>query len=301
MPLRNIIKHSALGRWALVPFRLLVIALPYGLRQLGAIVRWAFASKEHYNFTYHLTDLNRRYLANYTAVLSGHPVSEIDRFMRELETDEALRSALINQTLTSPDRYNSDLEPRYGRRLGWYALLRATKPQIVVETGVDRGLGTAILAAAMRRNTQEGFPGIIYATDIVPDCGHLLAEPYKQHVRVLLGDSVESLKKLKKTVDIFIHDSDHRAEYEWAELLAIEPRLHPCSLVLSDNAYFTSKLMEFAQRLGKSFLYFQDQPKDHWWPGDGIGAAFVPGVKTDFQKPEPEILDHEIPEPHETQ
>jgi hypothetical protein len=56
--------------------------------------------------------------------------------------------------------------------------------------------------------------------------------------------------------------------------------LHPGSIVLSDNSQATLKLLEFAQRRGKSFLYFQDAPKDHWWPGDGIGAAFTPGVKT---------------------
>ena len=53
--------------------------------------------------------------------------------------------------------------------------------------------------------------------------------------------------------------------------------------MLSDNSQQSLKCREFAQRLGKSFLYFQDQPKDHWWPGDGIGAAFVPGVKRQFQ------------------
>jgi hypothetical protein len=51
---------------------------------------------------------------------------------------------------------------------------------------------------------------------------------------------------------------------------------------MSDNSQQTSKMLEFAQRIGKSFLYFQDQPKDHWWPGDGIGAAFTPGTKTFF-------------------
>lgn len=172
----------------MVPFRLLVIAVPYAIRQLSIILRWTFSSKEHYNFTYHLTGLNLQYLANYVAVVSGHPVEEIERFIQELETDETLRSLLIKQTLANPDRHNSDLEPRYGRRLGWYALLRATKPRIVVETGVDRGLGTAVMAAAMKRNTQEGFPGVVYATDIIPDCGHLLAEPYKKHVVILLGD-----------------------------------------------------------------------------------------------------------------
>jgi len=29
-------------------------------------------------------------------------------------------------------------------------------------------------------------------------------------------------------------------------------------------------------------LYFQDQPLNHWWPGDGIGAVFVPGKRYFF-------------------
>jgi len=174
------------------------------------------------------------------------------------------------------------VEPRYGRRVGWYALIRATKPRVVLETGVDRGLGTAVIAAALKRNAEEGFPGLVYATDIVPECGHLLAEPYKSFCRILLGDSVETLKQFKVPVDVFLHDSDHRPEYEWAEFLAIEPMLHSASLVMSDNSQQTAKLMEFALRIGRTFLYFQDQPKDHWWPGDGIGTAFVFGIKTFF-------------------
>jgi len=282
MSLRSFLKHTTAGRLLLIPFRFLVVALPYCLRQFAAMVRWAFASKEHYNHTYHLTELNLQYLASYVAVISGHKISEIQSYICELEQDEALRSLLRERTLASPDRHNSDVEPRYGRRLGWYALVRATKPRVIVETGVDRGLGTAVIAAALMRNAKEGYPGLVHATDIVPTCGHLFAEPYKSYGRILLGDSVELLKKFPEQVDIFLHDSDHRPEYEWAEFLAIEPRLHPASIVMSDNSQQTSKMFEFAGRIGKTFLYFQDQPKDHWWPGDGIGAAFVPGVKTFF-------------------
>ncbi|HXJ56920.1 MAG TPA: class I SAM-dependent methyltransferase [Verrucomicrobiae bacterium] len=282
MSLRTFLKHTAAGRLVLIPFRFLLIALPRLGRQLGSMVRWAFASKEHYNFTYDLTDLNWAYLASYVAVISGHEVSTIEGYMRELEQDEGLRQLLRERTLASPDRHNSDVEPRYGRRLGWYALLRATKPAVVLETGVDRGLGTAVMAAALRRNDQEGHPGLVYATDIVPACGHLLGDPYKAYARILLGDSVELLKKFSEQVDIFLHDSDHRPEYEWAEFLAIEPRLHRASIVMSDNSQQTTKMREFALRLGKSFLYFQDQPKGHWWPGDGIGAAFLLGTKTFF-------------------
>jgi predicted O-methyltransferase YrrM len=265
-----------------MPYRLFVVAMPTALRPLGQTIRWTFASKEHYNHTYHLTELNRLYLDSYVAVVSGHDFSTIQRYSKELEEDKVLYQTLVERTLASHERFNCDVEPRYGRRLGWYALVRATKPRVVVETGVDRGLGTAVIAAALKRNADEGFPGLVYATDIIPECGHLLAEPYKSYCRILIGDSVQSLKCFKESVDIFLHDSDHRPEYEWAEFVAIEQRLHPGSIVLSDNSQQTSKLLEFAQRIGKAFLFFQDAPKDHWWPGDGIGSAFSPGVRTAF-------------------
>jgi predicted O-methyltransferase YrrM len=261
----------------MIPFRLLFIAGPHLSLQCSRALQWAFSSKENYNHTYHLTDLNQHYLASYVAAVTGHEVILIEGYIRELENDSVLHDVLVQRTVESPDRHNSDAEPRYGRRLGWYALLRATKPRVVVETGIDRGLGTVVMAAALKRNTEEGFPGLVYATDIVPDCGHLLAEPYKSFCRELIGDSVESLKQFSEPVDVFLHDSDHRPEYEWAEFLAIEPRLHAHSIVLSDNSQQSSKLREFAARIDKWFLYFQDAPKDHWWPGDGIGAAFTPG------------------------
>ena len=280
--LRRFLRNTALGRIVMIPFRFGLIALPYIARQFGQALRWAFTSKEYYNHTYHLTALNQQYLASYIAAVTGHAVSAIEGYIAELENDAPLRDMLIRRTEESRDRHNSDAEPRYNRRLGWYALLRATKPRVVVETGIDRGLGTVVMAAALKRNADEGFPGIVYATDIVPDCGHLLAEPYKQFVRELIGDSVESIQKLREPVDVFLHDSDHRPEYEWAEFLAVEPRLHPGSLILSDNSQQSPKLREFAARIGKSFLYFQDTPRDHWWPGDGIGCAFVPGRRYYF-------------------
>lgn len=282
MSLRKYLKYTAVGRFLAMPYRFFGLALPCAFRQLKLMVQWTFASKEHYNHTYDLTELNRHYLDSYISVVSGHELALIQKYSKELHEDEELRQLLRARTLASRDRHNCDVEPRYGRRLGWYALVRATKPRVVVETGVDRGLGTAVIAAALRRNAAEGYPGVVHATDIVPECGHLLAEPYKSFCRIWIGDSVETLKQFKDDVDIFLHDSDHRPEYEWAEFLAIKQRLHPASLILSDNSQQTSKLFEFALTLGKAFLYFQDAPKNHWWPGDGIGAAFVPGARTSF-------------------
>ncbi len=282
MSIRTLIRFTAVGRLFMMPVRFALFGVPLLWRNFCLLTRWVFASKEYYNWTYYLTELNLSYLASYIAVVSGHDVAAIEGYIRELETDESLKAVLRQRTLNSPDRHSCDVEPRYGRRLGWYALVRATKPRVILETGVDRGLGTAVMAAALLKNAQEGHPGKVYGTDIVPDCGHLLAEPYKQHCELLIGDSVESIRKFKQPVDIFLHDSLHTPEYEWAEFMAVESRLHAGSIVMSDNSFFTSKLRDFALRLQRSFLFFQDQPKDHWWPGDGIGTAFVPGVKTFF-------------------
>jgi predicted O-methyltransferase YrrM len=279
---REFLKYTAAGRLVLMPARLVVVAGSYASRQLGLMLRWTFSSKEYYNHSYHLTRLNRDYLVSYISVVSGHPLPEIEKYIAEIETDTAFRNTLEQLTLNSPARHSCDVEPRYGRRMGWYALIRATKPSVVVETGVDRGLGTAVIAAALKRNADEGFPGIVYATDIITDCGHLLAEPYKSFCKILIGDSVTLLKEFRQPVDVFLHDSNHDPEYEWAEFLAIEPRLHPASLVMSDNSKPSPKLREFAARRGKTFLYFQDEPKDHWWPGDGIGTAFTLGQTAYF-------------------
>lgn len=283
MSLRHFLKHTSAGRVLLIPYRLFVIAMPRLFIQFGQMCRWALTSKEHYNHSYDLAPLNRDYLVGTVAVVTGLPYDAVDLLIKELETDLQLRSLLRARALTGPDRHNSDPEPRYGRRLAWYALVRATRPRVVLETGVDRGLGTVVLAAAVKRNAEEGFPGMVYATDINPQCGHLLAVPYTEHVRVLLGDSVALIKDLDQSVDIFLHDSDHRPEYEWAEFLAVEPKLHADALVLSDNASQTSMLLNFSKRLGKHFLYFQDQPRDHWWPGDGLGVAYGPGPCLPFQ------------------
>ena len=46
------------------------------------------------------------------------------------------------------------------------------------------------------------------------------------------------------------------------------------AVVLGDNAHVTDKLYQFATRTGRKFLFFQQKPLNHWYPGAGIGAAY---------------------------
>jgi hypothetical protein len=123
-------------------------------------------------------------------------------------------------------------------------------------------------------NAKEGYPGHYFGTDINPSAGILLSGPYKGYGDILYGDSIRSLKMLDQKIDIFINDSDHSGEYEYAEYQAISLKLDPNALILGDNSHDTDKLLTFAQETGREFIHFAEKPKDHWYPGAGIGIAF---------------------------
>jgi hypothetical protein len=162
----------------------------------------------------------------------------------------------------------------FGRRLGWYAVARAIKPRVIIETGVERGHGALLLCAALLRNEKEGFPGRYFGTDINPQAGWLLSDKYAAVGKILVGDSIASLHGISEPVDLFINDSDHSAEYEGREYEVIGPKLSHQAIVLGDNAHVTDKLAIFSRKTGRNFIMFHERPKDHWYPGAGIGISF---------------------------
>ena len=95
-----------------------------------------------------------------------------------------------------------------------------------METGVDKGLGSCVLSAALLRNHAEGHPGRYLGTDINPQAGWLFQGPYRKAGQILYGDSIESLQCLEGPIDLFINDSDHSAEYEEREYACITSKSH---------------------------------------------------------------------------
>ncbi len=252
------------------------VALGYFTARLRAIDEWLERSNEVTNFTYDLTELNLAYLTSFVACVTGKKPAEVKAYVDELLGDRALAAHIARRTSEAPPevRRVSDPTARYGRRIGWYAIVRATKPALVVETGVEKGLGSCVIAAALLRNEAEGHPGRHVGTDIDPRAGWLLGEPYARVAQVLRGDSKESLAKIDGPIGVFINDSDHSAAYERAEYELVSSKLAPGAIVLGDNAHTNPELLEFAGRTGRRFLFFQETPREHWYPGAGIGAAF---------------------------
>jgi hypothetical protein len=264
--LRAKIAAGRAARVAALPIRAATVAR-HDARVLADSVRWLALSREHTNFTYDLDARNVEHLAWFVAAIAEAPVDVIRRYIAELEADDSLREHLEKQAVTSPRRGLTDRRVRYGRRAGWYALVRARRPEHVVETGTDKGLGACVLAAAVMKNAH----GRVTTIDTNEAAGSLLGGSYADAVDFRMGDSVALLPNLDP-VDLFIHDSLHTAEHEAAELEAIP--LTPDALALSDNAHVTDVLAGWAERTGRRFLYFQERPRRHWYPGAGIGAAW---------------------------
>jgi predicted O-methyltransferase YrrM len=248
------------------------IADHYFKPRLKMIEAWIVSDKENSNFYYDLTDLNKQQLAHFVAAVTGASFELAKNYIEELMQDAPLLSHL--QAGINASYIQKDIVVKYGRRLGWYAVARILKPKILVETGVDHGVGACVLARALIRNGEEGKPGRYYGLDLNPAAGRLLTDCYADVGEMVYGDSIESLSSFGHQIDLFINDSDHSEDFEEREYAAMEAHLATDATVLSDNSHSTDALGRFARRRGMNFLFFREQPKDHWYFGAGIGAAF---------------------------
>lgn len=249
-------------------------ASSYFNRKYWQIFKWGFTSNESSNFTYELTDENLLYLAHTVAIVLNKPTEEILGYINELNNDHELKRHVINATANSSLRKYADKEVFFAKRLGWYAFARAMKPKLIVETGVDKGLGAVVLCSALLRNKEEGFEGCYLGTDINPQAGYLLEGKYATIGKILYGDSIQSLKTITDKIDLFINDSDHSAEYEYQEYLTIKDKITARTILLGDNAHVTDKLALFSFEEKRKFIFFKEAPKNHWYPGSGIGVSF---------------------------
>ena len=241
----------------------------YDARVFRQSVSWLRHSREYTNFTYDLTPLNKEHLAWWIARIARLPVAQIHGYMYELDTDEAFVERLSAATRESDRRGVADAFPRPGRRLGWYALIRCLQPEHVVETGTEKGLGSCVTAAALLRNGK----GRLTTVDSNPNAGFLIVPPYSDVTEIHIGESLDILNKLTNPVSIFLQESWGTFEHEVSELEAVSPHLEERAVVLNGRPG-TYSLAQWAERTDRSFLYFHAQPNDHWYRGDGIGAAW---------------------------
>ncbi len=247
-------------------------AVKHFLSTSWALAVWLVTSREFANYSYALTPLNREQLAWFVSGITSRPVLEVESYFAELENDSALLSHVDAKLKAARRRREFDSDLSYGRRLGWYALVRILRPAVVVETGTEKGLGSVVLAAALLRNGN----GRLVTIDIEASSGLIIEAPYASVVEKRIGDSVVVLKEFGESIDFFLHDSDHSREHEYSEFVNAAPWLSAAAIVLSDNSHSTDALAKWSRATGRNFLFFQERPEHHWYRGAGIGVSMLP-------------------------
>jgi predicted O-methyltransferase YrrM len=219
----------------------------------------------------------RRIRSGVARFLGGHHV--LTRYEREVRA-----SSLMDHLLEKGREHQAAVAQRGdGHSLGaigytegvyLYAVLRAVRPQVAVETGVANGFSTAFSLLALQENGaghlhsidlprevgREYEPGTFYEGEGragIPsgsEPGWLIPAELKERWTLILGRSQEELPALLERlgkIDSFMHDSEHSFDCMWFEFNAAWPALRPGGVLLSDDVNSTEAFPRFAAQEGR--------------------------------------------------
>jgi predicted O-methyltransferase YrrM len=143
-----------------------------------------------------------------------------------------LGSATAQERADALSEVYMPVSPDAGRLL--YAVVRAARPQTVVEFGMSLGISGIHLAAAIRDNGS----GRVVTTELsaakVTTAKKNFAEAgLADVITVLEGDALDTLAELDGPVDFVLLDG--WKEFYLPVITLLEPRLSPGTLIVADN------------------------------------------------------------------
>ena len=168
--------------------------------------------------------------------------------MQALESRVARRYEEVADMAWS-GRYSADLT--LARCL--YVLCRASRPNVVVETGVAYGMTTAFILEALERNGQ----GTLLSIDLPPLGGReaklvgaLVPDEARGRWVLTRGTSRRELERLvqDRTVDLFVHDSLHTYRNMRQEFAVAWTHLKTGGWIVSDDIEGNAAFLELRQR-----------------------------------------------------
>ncbi|MCI4323455.1 MAG: class I SAM-dependent methyltransferase, partial [Thermoplasmata archaeon] len=136
-----------------------------------------------------------------------------------------------------------------------YVLVRATKPERLIETGVSSGYSARLILEALRRNGSGrlhsiGIPKIAHGAIDRPDevalqqrsIGWLVTEDVRDRWSLHVGPAETLLQEVLNDpstsgLDLFLHDSLHLYDHMSAEYRAAWPHLRPGGYLLSHDIH----------------------------------------------------------------
>lgn len=132
-----------------------------------------------------------------------------------------------------------DARPPLQRLLS--AVVRLVRPLVVVETGVARGVSTAVVLKAMADNDLGHLHSIdlpALAIEARGEIGSAIPAEVKPRWTLHLGPSRRLLPRVAAStspIDVFVHDADHTYPAQLHEYETIWPHLRPGGCIVSDD------------------------------------------------------------------
>lgn len=246
-------------------------AYRFAARPTHQALKWLTSSHELI-YGYDIRPTSKLYMINTIARLFDLPFEDVEKYYDELEEDKDLRADIEERVRTTSERFSVQLPVKYGgKRIAWYILTRIMKPALVVECGIDRGLGTALIAKALIQNGKEGKPGRVLGLDITPFAGLMIPPEYLSVAEIVLGNSVDTLNGIDGNIDLLIHDShvDETEDYR----ITLE-KLATDGLIVGGESAYTTHLFDFAHQNGLEFSFWKEMSIDHPYDGAGLGFAW---------------------------
>jgi len=183
---------------------------------------------------------------------TSKPISDVIRWMYEKKFIFKLEEKIIDKI----ERVGGEeLWGTSGRNtfLLLYSFVRATKPQVVIETGVASGSSSYVILQALENNKK----GVLYSIDF-PETwqfdpegkksGWLVPDSLRHRWKLLIGRSSDLLPDLLaqlKKIDIFFHDSEHTYENMWFEYNLVWNYIKDGGLLLSHDVSWNSAFSDF--------------------------------------------------------
>lgn len=190
-------------------------------------------------------------------------------YLAELEEDTTMLSEIEMMVKNEPafetKTFSSIFELRL-YRIVLYALVRAIRPELFLETGVLHGLTSYFLLRALEKNGSGNLCSIdlpSYADTgpcnrdghyaILPpgrEPGWIVPNQYWYRWELTLGTSEDRLPEIllsHNEIDIFLHDSEHTYETVWFELNQVWPKLRANGVLICDNIRDSAAFFDFCK------------------------------------------------------
>jgi hypothetical protein len=238
-----------------------------GLRRRLAYV---LLDPELESFSYELQ--NESEIISALARALDRPFDELARYASETREDPEL-----NELLARHVRWRADVKRRLplGNRLTWYVIVRALKPELVVETGIYLGLGSLAVLRALERNRREGSAGELMSFDTVSGAGGIVREQARRGWHRFVGSTKDLLLPALegRRVDILFQDTPHTEENQRFEFSAALSHAGPNLLLFDASGGTAPTLGTICAERGGAYHRMPLLTRGHIFPGIEITFA----------------------------